>query len=930
MDEAIPARLLDRLAGRKAADHQPVARARQADIEQAPVFLQRRQPLGLDRGLHGGRLPAGAHPDRRTAVAGRPAGRGRRVCVRGQPDDVGPVGGVDRTAALVDEEHHRRLQPLGAVHGHDPRLVAPGVHLALDLVLAGRRKGEEAFETRGLALHIGKRQREELVEHVVHLGAEPGAEGTAPAVGGENPGKEGVRVDHVGPRPPAGDPLVREAAGGIRRGRLAQALVQEAAPAMGEREQGVLADPDQRRFQQGGKGQVVLRQQHDPGEREKVHHRDVAHQLQPVGAGDRNAGLAEGAGHGVDEAAALAHQHENVAGADRPAVGEPLAGIQPAAHGGGDPAGEQAGGVEAARLVDRVVPVFGFRRHRDRDLRPDLDKARLAGAHRLVHRAAAVRRQAVVGMRRGEHKIHRLHHLGRGAEGEMQRHVGIAGAGRLGAAADIGAHGAEQMRRGALEGVDRLLLVAHGEQGSAVPLVSSFAGKVFAGERRNHVPGLRTGVLRLVDQQVVDALVELVLHPGRRIRARQQPGGTVDEVVEVERAGGGLAGLEAFDHPGGEPSKRLGPLEGDERRAPFLQPVQPGDLRGKALFQIGQVGAHPLGAEARGGAGDQPAAVLAQEHVAPGAGSLGRVGREPHRVEASGKVEIGRLAGSKLRPQPGKIGAVEHRAFQRFRVDPGEAVTGAGAEPVGKVAQRLRKTAKAFQPAGECLAPGGERRQRRSDRLVADFRQQPGLRPADEALRRPGRFHDRRVDGGLKAGGAVAFVEHGEAAGNAGFQRKALQQRLAEAVDGLDLEPAGGLQCPGEQPARARQRLGRRGSALQRGDLGGKRRIVQHGPTAQHLGDAVGHFGGRRLGEGEAEHRAGIGPGEQQPDHPARQHIGLARAGVGRHPDRAARMGGDALVAAGRLRNGEAARGAAHAGASSSPSPDCHSRTRAR
>ena len=46
----------------------------------------------------------------------------------------------------------------------------------------------------------------------------------------------------------------------------------------------------------------------------------------------------------------------------------------------------------------------------------------------------------------------------------------------------------------------------------------------------------RARILRLVDENVVDALIELVVNPAADIAARQQRRGAVDQVVEIELA----------------------------------------------------------------------------------------------------------------------------------------------------------------------------------------------------------------------------------------------------------------------------------------------------------------------------------------------------------------------------------------------------------
>ena len=50
---------------------------------------------------------------------------------------------------------------------------------------------------------------------------------------------------------------------------------------------------------------------------DEIEHGDVLADIEPVGAGDRHAGLLERADHGLEGRAALAHQHQHVAGASR-------------------------------------------------------------------------------------------------------------------------------------------------------------------------------------------------------------------------------------------------------------------------------------------------------------------------------------------------------------------------------------------------------------------------------------------------------------------------------------------------------------------------------------------------------------------------------------------------------------------------------------
>ena len=50
----------------------------------------------------------------------------------------------------------------------------------------------------------------------------------------------------------------------------------------------------------------------------------------------------------------------------------------------------------------------------------------------------------------------------------------------------------------------------------------AFAGEEFLREGGDHLPLLGAGVLRLVDQDVIEAAIELVQHPGRHALAAQQ------------------------------------------------------------------------------------------------------------------------------------------------------------------------------------------------------------------------------------------------------------------------------------------------------------------------------------------------------------------------------------------------------------------------
>ena len=87
--------------------------------------------------------------------------------------------------------------------------------------------------------------------------------------------------------------------------------------------------------------------------------------------------------------------------------------------------------------------------------------------------------------------------------------------------AESGAHGLERRRIGALEAVDRLLGVADGEHGAHL-LARAETGEEFLGQGGDDLPLLRVGVLGLIDQDVVEAAIELEKHPWRLVGLAQQ------------------------------------------------------------------------------------------------------------------------------------------------------------------------------------------------------------------------------------------------------------------------------------------------------------------------------------------------------------------------------------------------------------------------
>ena len=76
------------------------------------------------------------------------------------------------------------------------------------------------------------------------------------------------------------------------------------------------------------------------------------------------------------------------------------------------------------------------------------------------------------------------------------------------------------LRRSILKGIDRLFFVADGKYRTSYAARAGAGGK-FSGKPNHDLPLLVAGVLRLIDQHVIDAEVELEMHPGRIRHSRE-------------------------------------------------------------------------------------------------------------------------------------------------------------------------------------------------------------------------------------------------------------------------------------------------------------------------------------------------------------------------------------------------------------------------
>ena len=259
--------------------------------------------------------------------------------------------------------------------------------IALDLGFAGSEPAQKALHRRYVLALIGERQAEKFLDRVFRLG--PEALAGAPVAHLRRRGSRHIARSggtKSARREPAGQPVGGPAQFRIRVGAGAQAVPQElvAAP-VAQLEQSVFVDIEERALQHRGEGQIVFRQQQKPAHRDQVLDRQLLGQHQPVGAGDRDAALLQGAQQLADEFVAAPHQHHDVAGPEQavaqlqPLAGvkpllQPLAGVEPLPDFCGDGAGEPGIRLGAAlageRQCRRTGRLLGLRHHR----RPELDQ----------------------------------------------------------------------------------------------------------------------------------------------------------------------------------------------------------------------------------------------------------------------------------------------------------------------------------------------------------------------------------------------------------------------------------------------------------------------------------------------------------------------------------------------------------------------------
>ncbi|GFO80573.1 MAG: hypothetical protein A49_02000 [Methyloceanibacter sp.] len=290
---------------------------------------------------------------------------------------------------------------------------------------------------------------------------------------------------------------------------------------MGQIEQRVLVEPEQRASEHDRERKVVFGHQQHVGKGHEVLHRHLLQQPHAVRACDGNARPFQRADHRCGERRAPPHQDEDVAGADRASLRlQNLSVTQPMMDLLGDALAQRFECIGAA-----LVFVPGFERSaRFRLLRlfdlPQLDEPCLSLTRGMVlDDRAVLKRETARRIVLREDEVHRFEYGNGRAERHVEGHFVPLHLRAARDAAKPASRLAEADGVGTLETVDRLLFVAHGEQ-RAWLFPRAGTGEKLRRQRVDDRPLLGVRVLGFVDQDVIDTAVDLVEHPRGRAALR--------------------------------------------------------------------------------------------------------------------------------------------------------------------------------------------------------------------------------------------------------------------------------------------------------------------------------------------------------------------------------------------------------------------------
>ena len=332
----------------------------------------------------------------------------------------------------------------------------------------------------------------------------------------------------------------------------------------------------------------------------------------------------------------------------------------------------------------------------------------------------------------------------------------------------------------------------------------------------------RIRVLRLVEQHVVDAAVELVENPGR-VAAPEQRQSLGDEVVEIEGAEPRLLLLDLAGDGAREGEKRRGALDSARGAALVRKRDQARLLVEQAILQAA---VDAFRDERLRGARlvvlrEEDGQVVAEALV--GIGGAGGARGAPRRASGPWSCR-GASAAAIAGPFAGRQAVLDHGAL-----DLGGRHAVVESRGRGGGAEERRQGLRAVETGALLHGAADGPRERIAGRLDADRAERRG----QGGIVTGGRL-GKHVRGRLgDEFGRLALVEHGEARRHVRLERHKVQEALAEGVDRLDLEAARRLDRAGEEAPRQLHLSGARPLAFELRQLGDQLRRRRASPSVR-------------------------------------------------------------------------------------------------
>ena len=399
------------------------------------------------------------------------------------------------------------------------------------------------------------------------------------------------------------------------------------------------------------------------------------------------------------------------------------------------------------------------------------------------------------------------------------------------------------------------------------------------------LPLQRVGVLKFIDQQMAHAGVQTLLHPATEHFVGEQDQRRALHVVHVDPAALALQCAELRDQLARQSGDALLVLPRAVlalRGAEFLQ-LALGLLRG---FKLAQMGGEPVFL------GDKEGRAQHRE-------ALGQIGGQEginHRVCGLER-RLGGFAAQRLGAGlPARAGGIGP-----------EGIPG-GVEPIQRGIQlgemRHRRVDHAGIVGQRELHALGQRRHQRLVRLKAAVQRDRVFVVGAQLAAFGDRGQKRAPDFAHRFRIVFKqFVMRRQAQVVQHLQGRRAQQRGEPAVKRADLHRSAAIQ-------RLAVELGQRGGLLLHAqciDAACQQFLLQLRlglvcKLFEPLLQALAHFAGRLLGEGDGENFVGCAAVEQRPQHARDQHPGLARAGTGLDRDAALRVAGNGVEGLARYR----------------------------